>query len=329
METQGPNTRAPVVAAFDAATGVREPVEFGIAASDVTGAPLIIAVVHTGDKGSSLEQLREDLQRRGLDDVEIRTFEDRTAARGLARALDEVQPALIVLGSSKRSAIGSVFVGTTAERVIHASSCPVAVVPKGYERPEGGVKVIGAAYSPSDEGREALHAAASLARAGGARVRAIMVLDPKHAGEQSSSMMAGQHHSTSPSEGDAAVERLSDEAELNEAVAKLGVEAESRRAGRRRRRRARRRIAERRPADHGLARTRSQAGGPARERVAPGGRAVGVPGRDPAARRHREDRGAAGGRGGPRGRAGLSHAGFRIRSFSALQLFLAEDPRLP
>jgi nucleotide-binding universal stress UspA family protein len=227
METQGPNTRAPVVAAFDAATGVREPVEFGIAASDVTGAPLIIAVVHTGDKGSSLEQLQLDLQRRGLDDVEIRTFEDRTAARGLARALDEVKPALIVLGSSKRSAIGSVLVGTTAERVIHASSCPVAVVPKGYERPEGGVKVIGAAYSPTDEGREALHAAASLARAGGARVRAIMVLDPKHAGEQSSSMMAGQHHITSPSEGDAAVERLSDEAELNEAITKLGVEAET------------------------------------------------------------------------------------------------------
>jgi len=227
METQGPNTRAPVVAAFDAATGVREPVEFGIAASDVTGAPLIIAVVHTGDKGSSLEQLRADLQRRGLDEVEIRTFEDRTAARGLARALDEVQPALIVLGSSKRSKIGSVFVGTTAERVIHSSSCPVAVVPKGYERPEGGVKVIGAAYSPSDEGREALHAAASLARAGGARVRAIMVLDPAHAGEQSSSMMAGQHHATSSSEGDAAVDRLSDEAELNEAVAKLGVEAET------------------------------------------------------------------------------------------------------
>jgi nucleotide-binding universal stress UspA family protein len=227
METQDPTTRAPVVAAFDAAAGVREPVEFGIAASDVTGAPLIIAVVHTGDEASSLEQLRADLQQRGLEEVEIRTFEDRTAARGLARALDEVQPALIVLGSSKRSAIGSVFVGTTAERVIHASSCPVAVVPKGYARPEGGVKVIGAAYSPSDEGREALHAAASLARAGGARVRAIMVLDPSHAGEQSSSMMAEQHHITSPSEGDAAVHRLSDEAELNEVVAKLGVDAET------------------------------------------------------------------------------------------------------
>jgi nucleotide-binding universal stress UspA family protein len=238
METQDPHTRAPVVAAFDAAAGVREPVEFGIAAAEVTGAPLIVAVVQQGgplvrhvvgeldegDEARSLKHLQEDLRRRRLEDVEIRTFEDRTAARGLARALDELQPALIVLGSSKRSAIGSVFVGTTAERVIHASSCPDAVVPKGYQRPEGGVKVIGAAYSSSDEGREALHAAASLARSGGARVRAITVLDPDHAEEQQRSMMAGQHHVTGGD--DAAVRRLASEAELRDAVAKLDVESE-------------------------------------------------------------------------------------------------------
>lgn len=241
METHDPPTRAPVVAAFDAAAGVREPVEFGIAASEVTGAPLIVAVVQEGgpvvrhvvgeldegDEARSIRHLREDLKRRRLEGVEIRTFEDRTAARGLARALDELQPALIVLGSSQRSAVGSVFVGTTAERVIHASACPVAVVPKGYTRPEGGVKVIGAAYSSSEEGHEALHAAASLARSGGARVRAITVLDPGHAEEQQRSMLAGQHHSISDSENEAAVHRLSDEAALNEAIAKLDVEAEA------------------------------------------------------------------------------------------------------
>jgi len=102
METQDPHTRAPVVAAFDAAAGVREPVEFGIAAADVTGAPLIVAVVQQGgpvvrhvvgeldegDEERSLRHLREDLRRRRIADVEIRTFEDRTAARGLARALE-------------------------------------------------------------------------------------------------------------------------------------------------------------------------------------------------------------------------------------------------
>jgi nucleotide-binding universal stress UspA family protein len=236
MATQDPQTRAPIVAAFNAAAGVREPVEFGIAAARVTGAPLIVANVRKGgavvrqvvgdlgegDEDRSLEHLRLDLQRQRLEDVEIRTFDDSTAARGLAQALDELQPALIVLGSSQRSAVGSLLVGTTAERVIHASSCPVAVVPKGYTRPEGGVRVIGAAFTPTDEGREALHAAASLARAGHVTLRAITVLDPQHAGEQSDSLMAYHHHDTSASEGESAIKRLGDEAQLREAVSKLG-----------------------------------------------------------------------------------------------------------
>src|SRR4051812_32023833 len=191
METHEPQSRAPIVAAFNAAAGAREPVEFGLAASRVIGAPLVVATVRKGgpvvrhvvgsldegDEERSLEHLRLDLRRQRRDDVEIRTFADSTPARGLARALDELQPALIVLGSSRRSAVGSMLVGTTAERVIHSSSCPVAVVPEGYVRPEGGMRVIGAAFAPSDEGQEALHAAASLARAGRVTLRAITVLD--------------------------------------------------------------------------------------------------------------------------------------------------------
>jgi nucleotide-binding universal stress UspA family protein len=228
------------VAAFSAAIGAREPVEFGLAASRVTGAPLVVATVRKGgavvrhvvgeldegDEERSLEHLRLDLQRRRLEDVEIRTFDDSTAARGLAHALDELQPALIVLGSSHRSAVGSMLVGTTAERVIHASSCPVAVVPKGYTQPEAGVRVIGAAFAPTDEGREALNAAASLARAGRVTLRAITVLDPEHAAEQSDSLLASQHRDTSPTETESAIHRLDDEARLREAVSKLGDDIE-------------------------------------------------------------------------------------------------------
>jgi nucleotide-binding universal stress UspA family protein len=242
MATHDAQSRAPIVAAFNAAAGAREPVEFGLAASRVTGAPLVIAVVRkggpvvrhivgdleAGDEERSLEHLRLDLRRQRHDDVEIRTFADSTSARGLARALDELQPALIVLGSSQRSAVGSMLVGTTAERVIHASSCPVAIVPKGYERPEGGVRVIGAAFSRSDEGHEALHAAASLARAGHVTLRAITVLDPEHAAEQSDSLLASQHRDTAPSETESAVRRLEDEGQLREAVSKLpgGIEVD-------------------------------------------------------------------------------------------------------
>jgi nucleotide-binding universal stress UspA family protein len=236
MATQDPQTRAPIVAAFNAAAGVREPVEFGIAAARVTGAPLVVATVRRGgpvvrqivgdidegDEERSLNHLRLDLQRRRLDDVEVRSFDDRTAARGLAVALDELKPALIVLGSSHRSAVGSMLVGTTAERVLHASSCPVAIVPKGYTPPEGGIRVVGAAFTATDEGREALNAGASLARAAHATLRAITVLDPEHASEQSDSLMAYHHHDTSVSESESAVKRLADEAQLRDAVAKLG-----------------------------------------------------------------------------------------------------------
>jgi nucleotide-binding universal stress UspA family protein len=243
METQDRHSRAPIVAAFSPETGAREPLEFGHAASEVTGAPLVIVTVKSGGPvmhrmaggdvpetggDQTIEHLREGLRRRGLHDVDVRVFEDNTAARGLARALDELDPELIVLGSTHRGNVGSALLGTTAERVIHASSCPVAVVPNGYERPEGGVRVVGAAYSPTPEGREALHAAATLARARGAKVRAIVVLDPDHAHEGSGGLMAAHHHDTAPEEAEAARGRLGAENDLRAAIAELaeGVEVE-------------------------------------------------------------------------------------------------------
>ena len=69
------------------------------------------------------------------------------------------------------------LLGTTTERVIHDSACPVAVVPHGYTRPENGVQTIGAAYAPTPEGRDAVAAAAALARAGGVQLRIITVAE--------------------------------------------------------------------------------------------------------------------------------------------------------
>ncbi|HEX5621418.1 MAG TPA: universal stress protein [Solirubrobacteraceae bacterium] len=234
MENQDPHSRSPIVAAFSPGTAAREPLEFGLAASRVTGAPLVIVAVRQGgplvhsrggdvvegDDDRTLEHLRTGLSQRGLHDVEVREFEDNTAARGLARAVDELDPELIVLGSTRRGKVGSALLGTTAERVIHSSSCPVAVVPNGYEKPADGVKLIGAAYSDTDEGREALHAAAVLARAAGVKLRAITVLDPEHAGE-GEGRMAEQHDELSPAVDEAARGRLGREQQLRDAVAEV------------------------------------------------------------------------------------------------------------
>jgi nucleotide-binding universal stress UspA family protein len=204
MRTSDQTHRAPVLAAYSPVTGAREPVEFGVAASRVTGAPLVIVVVvdsgaqavtlltHDesvpGSIAAAVKHLENELAERGVA-AEVRTFEDSTAARGLARAIDECGPELVVLGTTSRGAKGALLLGTTAERVIHLSPCPVAVVPHGYQRPEGGVKVIGAAYTPKPEADDALAAAISLARSGGTELRVLTALDPKSAHEEADAMV--------------------------------------------------------------------------------------------------------------------------------------------
>ena len=219
---------APIIAAFDPDSGARAPVEFGVAACRVTGAPLVVVAVHKGgrrhaDEGASngdgaLEQLRMDLERRSIA-ADVRVVEGSTAAHGLEQAMRELEPELVIVGATRRSAAGSMLVGTTAERVLHASRCPVAVVPQGYEAPADGMRLVGVAFAPTPEGRDALHAAATLARSRSVALRAITVLDPAHAGEQSPGLLAGQHHDVDPAEGAHARERLGAEATFRQAVA--------------------------------------------------------------------------------------------------------------
>jgi nucleotide-binding universal stress UspA family protein len=193
METR---ERSPILAAFSPAAAGREPVEFGLAASGVTGAPLVVVAVHRagmlidkemvddtgGDTARTLQNLREDMRRRKID-LDLRVVEAQGATAGIAQAIEKLDPELVVLGSSQRSAPGSVLVGDIAEHLMHDSPRPVAVVPKGYEAPDGGVQTIGAAFAPTAEGREALRAGIVLARAGGTRLRAITVSDARHAAE--------------------------------------------------------------------------------------------------------------------------------------------------
>src|SRR3954447_25116550 len=128
MGTTEHRAQAPVVAAFAPTSGAREPVEFALAASRLTGALLVIAVVaesgslrtlfdtHEIDKlpagvREPVRHLELDLERRGVQ-ADIRFFADSTPARGLARAIDEHDPELIVLGSTHRGSRGKALLGT-------------------------------------------------------------------------------------------------------------------------------------------------------------------------------------------------------------------------
>src|SRR3954463_5916535 len=197
MASQQSGVARPVVAAFSAESGRTEPVEFGLAASAITGAPLVVVTAgHGADAGEepgTLTALRAELEGRGLT-PDIRAV----AANRLTDALTGLAARRVGLGPSPRGTAAAALLATTVERVIHASACPVAVVPHGYRRPEGGLRTIGAGFTPPDEGLAALPVGARLARTTGARLRAITVLSPGHAAEQSPGLLAKQHHDVDP-----------------------------------------------------------------------------------------------------------------------------------
>jgi nucleotide-binding universal stress UspA family protein len=140
--------------------------------------------------------------------------EPTDAAQGLAGAVEELRPALVVLAAG----------GHAAERLIHGASCPVVVVPTGSERPS--IRTIGAAFAPTPEGREALRAAAALAGAFGARLRVVEARSPKHADEAGEGLLARQHHDHDSAEDVATRHTMDADATLEAAIAELGTDVE-------------------------------------------------------------------------------------------------------
>ena len=76
--------------------------------------------------------------------------------------------------------VGRVVPGSTGERLLHGASCPVAIVPRGWDA--GPIETIGVGYDGSVESEAALSAACLLSRRFGAAVRVIRVLDTSHFG---------------------------------------------------------------------------------------------------------------------------------------------------
>jgi nucleotide-binding universal stress UspA family protein len=226
----------PILAAHDPQSADPGPVEFALAAARFTGSPLVVVAVtpggsiferlsggelgrHGGGRpDEELDRLRESLEASDVP-AELRVLEHSTPARGIAAEVEELSPRLVVLGSSRRGAIGRVLPGSTAERLVHGSPCPVAVVPHGYRAPEGGLRTIGVAFLPTAEGRTALRVAAELARSAGARLLGILVLNPKHAEEQAPGLLAASTGDQDPSENRYARERLVAQDGLDAALA--------------------------------------------------------------------------------------------------------------
>jgi nucleotide-binding universal stress UspA family protein len=179
-----------IVVGIDESVGARDALAFAKRLADCAGASLRLArafnysdVPSRAANGGFRSYLQQDalqLLRSAAESVEgvsgtdaIADPSPRHALHALAEAADA---ALVVVGSTHRSAMGRVVPGTTGERLLHGSPCPVAIVPRGYAD-AGPIRSVGVAYNGSDEAQAALRAGYELARHCHATLRVIHVFD--------------------------------------------------------------------------------------------------------------------------------------------------------
>ena len=229
----------PILVGFDPRTADRAPVDFGLAAARFTGAPLVVGCVSAGKIGerpagqveedlaeeaaAALEQLQRELE---TDEAAVtyRELQGTSAARALHEAAEQQDAGLLVVGSTRRAALGRLLPGSTADRLMHGAPCPIAVIPTGWQ-PRGSLTTIGVAYVDTPEGREALRGAHALANRAAAALRVLTVAkvdlgvyseaEPQLAGQRGkeASEVEGEHRVLAERAARAAVAELDGEVE--------------------------------------------------------------------------------------------------------------------
>ena len=128
------------------------------------------------DAVAAIERAQEKVA--DLPPLTPRTIAELSPAKGIETVAASENASLIVIGSSHRGVVGRVLAGTTAERLLHGSPCPVAVAPNGFrDQQDLVIRTVGVAYDRSPESKAALSAATAVSRSLGARLRVIDVLD--------------------------------------------------------------------------------------------------------------------------------------------------------
>jgi nucleotide-binding universal stress UspA family protein len=110
--------------------------------------------------------------------VETEAVAGPSAARVLHDCAEARGAGLLVVGSTHRGKVGRIALGSTADRLLHGATCPVAVAPRGFAERMRGIDRVGVAFVDTEEGREALRAAATLAAACGAELHAATAVEP-------------------------------------------------------------------------------------------------------------------------------------------------------
>ena len=160
-------------------------------------------------------QVEQDLAEAGLT-ARTRLVPDASPARALHRMAETVDADVIVVGSTRHGAVGGVFAGDDAAATLHASSCAVAVAPRGLaDEAWKPVNRIGVGLNASAEAHQALGLAVALATDCGASLVVRTVVAASLAGADRTA------HDADRLERSRELAKL----EVDEAVRDLAVEA--------------------------------------------------------------------------------------------------------
>ncbi|MEU8664080.1 universal stress protein [Actinoplanes philippinensis] len=181
----------PVIVGVDGSPSSADAVTLGGWAATTLETPLVVAAVHPApsaigsgrvdaewisDRRAAAERALDDARALPSPAAEYRVIASSSAAHGLHDLAEELGAALIAVGSAAAAPSSRTFAGSTAERLLAGSVCPVAVAPAGMPTPPGALGRIGVAYVDTPDGRAALATAARLAARTGTPLRLVTVV---------------------------------------------------------------------------------------------------------------------------------------------------------
>lgn len=181
-----------IIAGFDGSDASQAAVRFAARMAEaiggqvvaVTGYPVPQHVVGKGAADGASASLVSDARAQAdltlaelpQNGIASRIVRPGSPAQALVEAAEELGGDLIVVGTHHSSGPGRLALSTTGDRLIHGAPCPVLIVPAGPSPDR--IATIGVAYDDSEAARTTLDYAAGLARALGARLVLISVVEP-------------------------------------------------------------------------------------------------------------------------------------------------------
>ena len=170
----------PIVVGFDASEHARDALALGRTLARALQTRLIVVNAYTPGEllwAPGTAEPLDEAERTGVMDLaqaelsqqdryELRSVASPSAARALHAAVESEQAQIVVVGSTHRSKLGRVLLGTVTQEVLDAAPCAVLVAPAGLSAVEQPISLarIGVGFDDTPQAYDALAVARSLAR---------------------------------------------------------------------------------------------------------------------------------------------------------------------